>query len=81
MRLDRWGKCPLGRDLEPGCVNCQKCNYFVDKNSDYMTECKLEDLTEKIKWRLDDHCLREPVGVLAKRILQLIVAQGVLEEH
>lgn len=80
MRLSNDDRCPLERDLQPGCKNCQECDYFVDKNEHNMVDCKLESLKWKIRYRIEDHCLREPVEVLAKRILQLIVAQDVLKE-
>lgn len=26
--LIRWDDCPLGKDLQPGCGICQKCEHF-----------------------------------------------------
>ena len=44
--LERWDDCPLGKDLQPGCGLCQKCEHFASKEwrhnggqGWYETEC------------------------------------------
>jgi hypothetical protein len=27
--LDRWDKCPMGKDLQPGCKICRKCEHYL----------------------------------------------------
>jgi len=44
--LIRWDDCPLGKDLQPGCGICQRCEHFGGKEWEcnggagcYITRC------------------------------------------
>ena len=87
MSLNRNQPCPLGKDLAPGCPSCQKCEFFVSKESntcgDYgedVVECRIEKARSKIEFHVGSHKIADNLYDLSEIIIN-IVKEEILEKE
>ena len=87
MSLNRNQRCPLGKDLAPGCPSCQKCKFFVAKESntcgDYgedLVECRIDNARSEIEFQVGAHQIADSLYDLSEIIIN-IVKEKILEKE
>ena len=87
MSLTRNRPCPLGKDLAPGCPSCQKCKFFVAKESntcgdygDDLVECRIENARADIEFQIGAYKIGGRLDDLSEIIIN-IVKEEILEKE